>query len=200
MSVFKALPRTGLPEAFNSWSEYRRHVNVLVEAGLIEDATKLWWDIRPSDRYPTLEMRIADICTTIDDGITVASIYLSLLHMLYRRRRVNQRWRTYAYMLVEENIWRAQRYGIEGSLMDFGIGALVPYAELVEELIDLVHEDAVELGCLAEVEHARDIVARGTSADRQLRAYREALDGGADEETALQRVVDLLIDESVAGI
>ena len=200
MSVFKALPRTGLPEAFNSWSEYRRHVNVLVEAGLIEDATKLWWDIRPSDRYPTLEMRIADICTTIDDGITVASIYLSLLHMLYRRRRVNQRWRTYADMLVEENIWRAQRYGIEGSLMDFGIGALVPYAELVEELIDLVHEDAVELGCLAEVEHARDIVARGTSADRQLRAYREALDGGADEETALQRVVDLLIDESVAGI
>jgi carboxylate-amine ligase len=102
-------------------------------------------------------------------------------------------------MLVEENIWRAQRYGIEGSLMDFGIGALVPYAELVEELIDLVHEDAVELGCLAEVEHARDIVARGTSADRQLRAYREALDGGADEETALQRVVDLLIDDSVAG-
>lgn len=200
MSVFKALPRTGLPEAFNSWSEYRRHVNVLVEAGLIEDATKLWWDIRPSDRYPTLEMRIADICTTIDDGITVASIYLSLLHMLYRRRRVNQRWRTYADMLVEENIWRAQRYGIEGSLMDFGIGALVPYAELVEELIDLVHEDAVELGCLAEVEHARDIVARGTSADRQLRAYREALDGGADEETALQRVVDLLIDESVAAV
>lgn len=200
MSVFKALPRTGLPEAFNSWSEYRRHVNVLVEAGLIEDATKLWWDIRPSDRYPTLEMRIADICTTIDDGITVASIYLSLLHMLYQRRRVNQRWRTYADMLVEENIWRAQRYGIEGSLMDFGIGALVPYAELVEELIDLVHDDAVELGCLAEVEHARDIVARGTSADRQLRTYREALDGGADEETALQRVVDLLIDESVAAV
>jgi len=200
MSVFKALPRTGLPEAFNSWSEYRRHVNVLVEAGLIEDATKLWWDIRPSDRYPTLEMRIADICTTIDDGITVASIYLSLLHMLYRRRRVNQRWRTYADMLVEENIWRAQRYGIEGSLMDFGIGALVPYAELVEELIDLVHQDSVELGCVAEVEHAREIVARGTSADRQLRAYREALDGGADEETALHRVVDLLIDNSVAGI
>jgi len=200
MSVFKALPRTGLPEAFNSWSEYRRHVNVLVEAGLIEDATKLWWDIRPSDRYPTLEMRIPDICTTIDDGITVASIYLSLLHMLYQRRRVNQRWRTYADMLVEENIWRAQRYGIEGSLMDFGIGALVPYAELIEELIDLVQQDAVELGCVAEVEHAREIVARGTSADRQLRAYREALDGGADEETALHRVVDLLIDDSVSGI
>ena len=167
---------------------------------MIEDATKLWWDIRPSDRYPTLEMRITDICTTINDGITVASLYLSLLHMLYRRRRVNQRWRTYADMLVEENIWRAQRYGIEGSLMDFGIGALVPYEELVEELIDLVHQDADELGCVAEVEHAREIVARGTSADRQLRVYPEALDGGADEETALHGVVDLLIDDSVAGI
>jgi carboxylate-amine ligase len=200
MSVFKALPRTGLPEAFSSWSEYRRHVDVLVEAGLIEDATKLWWDIRPSERYPTLEMRISDICTPIDDGITVAALYLSLLHMLYRRRRLNQRWRTYADMLVEENIWRAQRYGIEGSLMDFGIGELVPYAELVEELIELVHQDAVELGCLAEVEHAREIVTRGTSADRQLRAYREALDSGADDETALHRVVDLLIDDSVAGI
>jgi len=200
MSVFKALPRTGLPESFSSWSEYRRHVDVLVEAGLIEDATKLWWDIRPSERYPTLEMRISDICTTIDDGITVAALYLSLIHMLYRRRRLNQRWRTYADMLVEENIWRAQRYGVEGSLMDFGLGELVPYAELIEELIELVHQDAVELGCVAEVEHAREIVVRGTSADRQLSAYREALDGGADEETALHRVVDLLINDSIGGI
>jgi carboxylate-amine ligase len=200
MSVFKALPRTGLPEAFSSWSEYRRHVDVLVEAGLIEDATKLWWDIRPSERYPTLEMRISDICTTLDDGITVASLFLSLLHMLYRRRRLNQRWRTYADMLVEENLWRAQRYGVEGSLMDFGIGELVPYPELIDELIDLVRKDADELGCVAEVEHAREIVARGTSADRQLRVYREALAAGADDQQALRAVVDLLIDDSVAGI
>lgn len=200
MSLFKALPRTGLPEVFSSWSEYRRHIDVLVEAGLIEDATKLWWDVRPSDRYPTLEMRISDVCTNIDDGITVAALYLSLLHMLYRRRRLNQRWRTYADMLVEENVWRAQRYGVEGSLMDFGIGELVPYSELTEELIELVHKDAVELGCLAEVENARDIVARGTSADRQLRIYREALEAGADDHEALHAVVDLLIADSLAGI
>jgi carboxylate-amine ligase len=200
MSVFKALPRTGLPEAFSSWSEYRRHVDVLADAGLIEDATKLWWDVRPSERYPTLEMRISDICTNIDDGITVASLYLSLLHMLFRRRRLNQRWRTYADMLVEENIWRAQRYGVEGSLMDFGIGELVPYAELVEELIDLVHKDADELGCLEEVERARDIVTRGTSADRQLAVYRKAREAGSDKESALDAVVDLLIEESVAGV
>ena len=199
MSVFKALPRTGLPEAFASWSEYRRHVDVLVNAGLIEDATKLWWDIRPSERYPTLEMRISDICTTVDDGITVAALYLSLLHMLYRRRRLNQRWRTYADMLIEENVWRAQRYGVEGKLMDFGIGELVPYPELIEELIELVGKDADALGCVAEVEHAREIVARGTSADRQLTVYREALDAGADDREALHSVVDLLIDDSVAG-
>ena len=200
MSVFKALPRTGLPEQFSSWSEYRRHVDVLVEAGLIEDATKLWWDIRPSDRYPTLEMRISDVCTTIDDGITVAALYLSLLHMLYRRRRLNQRWRTYADMLVEENVWRAQRYGVEGSLMDFGIGELIPYGDLIDELIELVSRDADELGCTAEVEHAREIVARGTSADRQLQVYREAQGAGADNEEALRAVVDLLIHDSVAGV
>lgn len=200
MSVFKALPRTGLPEQFSSWSEYRRHVDVLVEAGLIEDATKLWWDIRPSERYPTLELRISDVCTTIDDGITVAALYLSLLHMLYRRRRLNQRWRTYADMLVEENIWRAQRYGVEGSLMDFGLGELIPYGELIDELIELVSRDADELGCTAEVEHAREIVARGTSADRQLQVFREAQAAGADHEEALRAVVDLLIRDSVAGV
>ena len=199
MSVFKALPRTGLPEAFSSWSEYRRHVDVLVEAGLIEDATKLWWDIRPSERYPTLEMRISDMCTNIDDGITVAALYVSLLHMLYRRRRLNQRWRTYADMLVEENVWRAQRYGVEGSLMDFGIGELVPYADLIDELIELVSRDADELGCVAEVEHAREIVARGTSADGQLAVYEETRNTGGSEEEALRAVVDLLIHDSIAG-
>ncbi len=200
MSVFKSLPRTGLPEVFTSWSEYRRHVDVLTEAGLIEDATKLWWDVRASERYPTLEMRIADICTSLDDGITVAALYVSILHMLYRRRRLNQRWRTYADMLVEENVWRAQRYGAEGSLMDFGKGELVPYADLVDELIDLVRKDAEELDCVREVEHARDIVARGTSADRQLAVYEKSLADGASEHEALQAVVDLLVHDTVEDL
>ncbi len=120
--------------------------------------------------------------------------------MLFRRRRLNQRWRTYADMLVEENVWRAQRYGAEGSLMDFGKGELVPYADLVDELIELVRKDAVELGCVREVEHARDIVARGTSADRQLTAYREALEAGSSEQEALRAVVDLLIHDTVDAL
>jgi carboxylate-amine ligase len=199
-SVFRALPRTGMPEEFGDWSDYRRHVAVLTDVGVIEDATKLWWDLRPSDRYPTLEMRASDICTSIDDAIAIAALFRSLLSMLYRTRLANQRWRIYSRMLIDENVWRAQRYGISDALIDFGKTRLVPYPELLEEVIELVHQDADELGCLAEVEHARTILERGTSADRQLAAYRSALADGAGEEEALRRVVDFLIEETVANL
>lgn len=200
MSVFYSLPRTGLPVQFSSWSEYQRHVNALVDAGLIEDATRLWWDIRPSARYPTIEMRIADISTRVEDGIAVAATFLSILGLLFRRRLENQRWRSYSNMLVSENIWRAQRYGVEGSLADFGKGILVPFEDLVEEMIDLVREDAIEFGCLAEVERARDLVRDGTSADRQIAAYQDAMEAGASEEEALQVVVDHLITDTLVGL
>ncbi len=199
-SVWRALPRTGMPDEFAGWGEYRRHVDVLVGAGVIEDATKLWWDIRPSARYPTVELRSTDICTRIDDGITIAALYVSLLAMLYRLRLDNQRWRTYSRMLISENGWRAQRYGISESLIDFGLGEPVPFPELVEEIIELVRSDAEELGCLAEVEHARVICRRGTSADQQLVVYNEALAGGAEPEEAMRAVVDHLIEETVDGL
>ena len=199
-SVFRSLPRTGLPDEFDSWADYRRHVGVLIDAGVIEDATKLWWDIRPSDRYPTLELRCTDICTSIDDGIAIASIYMSLLSMLYRRRTHNQRWRIYSRSLIDENTWRAQRYGVRGSMIDFGLSRLVPFEDLIEEIIELVREDAEELDCLAEVEHARTIVARGTSAHRQLEAYTNAIESGASPEEAGKAVVDWLIEETVAGV
>lgn len=199
-SVFRAVPRTGMPDEFDSWSEFQRHVNVLVNAGVIEDGTRLWWDLRPSARYPTLEMRSADVCTRIDDAMTIASVYLSLLSMLFRRRLDNQRWRLYSRMLLEENVWRAQRYGVSESLIDFGRGELIPMVELVEEIIELLREDAIELGCLAELEHAREIVAHGTSADRQLAVYHTAIASGATDREALIQVVDHLIEETVAGI
>jgi carboxylate-amine ligase len=200
LSVFHALPRTGLPEQFSSWAEYERHVAVLVDAGIIEDATKLWWDVRPSAKYPTIEMRISDVCTRIEDALTVAAIFQSLIAMLFRRRLENQRWRGYAGMLISENRWRAQRYGVEGSLMDYGKGRLVPYAELVDEIIALVREDAVELGCLDAVERARDIVAGGTSADRQLSTYRSAIEAGRPADDALRDVVDELIEDTRTGL
>lgn len=197
LSVFDSLPRTGLPERLETWGEYQRLVNRLTQAGLIEDATKLWWDIRPSARYPTLELRVTDVCTRLDDGISVAALYRCLLAVLLRLKLKNQRWRIYANALIDENRWLAQRYGIAGNLVDFGKGEAVPYAGLLEELIELVREEAVSYGCLPEVERARGILSRGTSAQRQLQVYRDALHAGMDKPAALKAVVDWLIAETV---
>ncbi|HEX9762941.1 MAG TPA: carboxylate-amine ligase [Acidimicrobiia bacterium] len=198
--IFQNLPRTGLPEEFVSWGEYQRYLGILVEAGLIEDSSKLWWHIRPSGKYPTLEMRISDVCTRLDDAMTIAALYQCLLGYLYRLRRNNQRWRTYPSGMIDENIWRAQRYGTEGTLVDFGKGTLVPMSELVDELIELVAEDAVEFDAVVEVSHARQIVSEGTSAHRQLATYQTAIGAGADARQALEAVVDELILDSMHGI
>lgn len=198
--IFQNMPRTGIPEEFISHAEYERYVEILVDAGLIEDASKLWWDIRPSAKYPTLEMRVSDVCTRLDDAMTIAALYQSLLGFLYRLRRNNQKWRIYAPGIIEENIWRAQRYGTQGSLVDFGKGALVPFNELLEEMIELVAQDAVEFDARDEIRHARNIVAQGTSAHRQITAYEKAMSQGADEHEALQAVVDGLIVDTLHGI
>lgn len=200
IAVWDEMPRTGLPEHFESFSEYERHVNVLVNAGVIEDATKIWWDIRPSHRFPTLEIRIADICTRLDDGITIAALYLCWLRMLYRLREKNQRWRRYLMMLVKENRWRAQRYGIDEGLIDFGRGEIVPYGDLMDEFISFIVEDAEALGCVQEVNHAKEIIQNGTSAHRQIKAYEQALADGKSEPEALKAIVDMLIEDTLHGI
>ena len=197
LSVFDELPRTGLPYQFESWSEYARTIELLVSAGLIEDATKLWWDLRPSARFPTLEMRITDVCPLVEDGIAIASLFRCVLRMLYRLRRQNQRWRTYPPFLVRENRWRAQRYGIEQGLVDFGKGAVVPFPTLLEELFDLIAEDAAYFGCVAEMGHARTILERGTSADRQLARYDAVKKLGGSEQAALVAVVDGIVEETM---
>jgi glutamate---cysteine ligase / carboxylate-amine ligase len=200
LSIFDELPRTGLPEYFTSYSEYQRTIAVLVNAGLIEDATKLWWDLRPSARFPTLEMRVTDICTYLDDGIAIAALYLCLCRMLYRLRRENQRWRSYTQFLIMENRWRAQRYGVDEPLIDFGRSELVPFANLIEELLVLVREDAEVLGCRNELEHLRTILKRGTSADRQIAVYHDAINAGAEEKEAICAVVRALMRETVEGL
>jgi carboxylate-amine ligase len=197
LSVFDELPRTGLPYQFESWSEYERSLELLVSAGLIEDATKLWWDLRPSARFPTLEMRITDVCPLVEDGVAIASLFRCVLRMLYRLRRQNQRWRTYPPFLVRENRWRAQRYGIEQGLVDFGKGAVVPFPTLLEELFDLISEDAAYFGCVAEMGHARTILERGTSADRQLARYDAVKKLGGSEQAALVAVVDGIVEETM---
>lgn len=200
LSVFQTLPRTGLPEEFSSWSEYERHVSVLVNAGIIEDASKLWWDIRPSTKYPTLELRVPDMCTRLDDAIAVAALYMSLLEMLFRLRSENRRWRDYAPMLISENLWRAQRYGVYGSLMDYGKGELVEVRDLVEELMIMTEVDARQLGVTDELGQIRTIAKEGTSAHRQLTVFHAALEGGASQREALEAVVDHLIVDTMYGL
>jgi glutamate---cysteine ligase / carboxylate-amine ligase len=199
LSVWNEVPRTGLPPSFSGPDEYQRTVAALVKAGEIEDGTKIWWDLRPSWRFPTIEMRICDVPTRLDDAIAIAAVYRCVTRMLYRLRRNNQRWRTYSSFLVNENRWLAQRNGTSGRLIDFGKGETVPYADLLDELIAFIGEDAEFLGCTAEVEHTRRIVAEGTSAERQIAAFDRATAAGASRHEALQAVVDHLIEETVAG-
>jgi carboxylate-amine ligase len=199
LAVFNELPRTGLPPSFASPAEYHRTIETLIKAGEIEDGTKVWWDLRPSARFPTLEMRITDICTRVEDAVAVAALYRCVTRMLYRLRRANQRWRDYSAFLVNENRWLAQRFGTTRALIDFGKGEPVPFGSLVEEIIELVAEDAAYFGCEREVAHARQIVVEGTSAARQLAVYERSLTGGASTEASLREVVDYLVEDTFAG-
>jgi carboxylate-amine ligase len=199
LAIFHELPRTGLPQRFESFGEFQRTVDVLVKNGVIEDATKIWWDLRPSVRFPTLEMRVTDVCTRIDDALSISALFVCVVRMLYRLRRSNQKWRDYPGFLIEENLWRAQRYGVNDPLFDFGKGKLVPFASLIDELLDLVAEDAAVLGCEKEVKHALNIATGGTSADRQVLCYETLTGKGATPDEALTGVVDQLIAETVSG-
>ena len=199
-SVFSELPRTGPPEQFESYADYVQTVAVLQDAGLIEDASKIWWDARLSKSFPTIELRATDICTDIEDAICLAAVYRCVLRMLTRLRRANQRWRRYSPLLIRENRWRAQRYGIDAGLVDFGQGEIKPFPDLGEELLELIAPDAEYFGCVSEVEHLRTIVGRGTSAHQQIGVYRAALADGDSDEVAFSRVVDHLVATTAAGL
>ncbi|HUS97287.1 MAG TPA: carboxylate-amine ligase [Hyphomicrobiaceae bacterium] len=196
LAIFNELPRTGLPERMESWAKYQQTVDVLVSAGVMEDASKVWWDLRPSAKFPTLELRITDVCTRMEDALTIAALYLCICRALYRLRRNNQSWRQYPLLLLAENRWRAQRYGVQGSLFDLGTGALVPLPQLLDEIIDLTAEDAAALGCEDEIRRARTIAGGGTSADRQSAILQAAIDRGRTQHEALSEVVDWLIAET----
>jgi carboxylate-amine ligase len=199
LTVFDNLPRTGLPPRFSSHSEYQRSIEILKHADIIEDATKIWWDIRPSDRFPTLESRICDVAPLLDDAISLAMLTRCILRMLYRLRRENKRWRIYERFLVGENRWRAQRYGFSEGLIDFGLGEITDYNTLLDEIFELVGPDIEYFGCRESMDNAVSILKRGTSADRQRATYKETLEKGGDEQTALFAVVDMVAAETVEG-
>ena len=200
LTIFDAFPRTGLPERFASWAEYQRHINILMSAGLIEDSTKIWWDLRPSAKFPTIETRIMDVCTRLDDTIALVSLLVCILRMLYRLRRRNQRWRIYTPMLIRENRWRAMRYSFDEGMIDLAKGNIVPFEALMDEMLSLVSEDASVLGCEKEISHVRQILSRGTSAHRQLKDYELERANGASVEDSLKAVVDTLIADTAEGL
>ena len=191
--VWENFPRTGIPPYLSSWSDYRDTVETLVDTGCIEDGTKIWWDARPHWNHPTLEFRIGDACTRVDEAICVAAIFQALVFKLWKLRTDNLTFRLYPKSLLNENKWRAVRYGLDGRLIDFGKKAELPAPELVRELVDDFLDDVVdELGVREEVGYAHRILEEGTSAQRQLATYRET-----GELTA---VVDRLIRETMEGV
>ena len=205
--VFKALPRTGLPMEFKDWSEYENYVKALAKVGTLSktadggtDATRIWWDIRPHPTYSTLEFRICDLCTTLDETICIAALFQALVAKLIKLREQNMAWRIYRRDLIRENKWRAVRYGVNGKLIDFGKQEEVPFPDLVDELVDLLEDVVDDLGSRQEVEYARHIARTGSSADRQIRVYQQALAQGAAEHEALIAVVDHLVEETRSGL
>lgn len=200
LTVFDGMPRTRMPEIFSSYAEYERHVEILIKSGIMEDASKIWWDIRPSARYPTLEMRISDVCTRVDDAVCIAALTVCIMRMLWRLHSENKRWRIYAHMLIEENRWRAMRYGCDAGLVDFGRGAIIPYPDLLNELLGMIMDDARDLGCEAEVNTAKEILVRGNSARQQRDRFTKAMEEGANREEALAAVVDMLIEHTRLGV
>lgn len=200
--IFETLPRTGIPHSFTSWDEYKNYEKTLGMVGAFGKAdthAKIWWDIRPHPIFDTLEFRITDICTKIDEAVCIAALFQAICAKLIKLRKQNMSWRQYRHMHITENKWRAVRYGVEGDLIDFGIEKAVPFHFLMEELLELVDDVVDDLGSRAEVEYVRTILKEGTSADRQIRVYKQH-GGEENSEEALKAVVDNLIAETKLGI
>ena len=194
LAVTDSQPRSGLPEHFDDWDHYQQAIALLRGSGAIDDPTKIWWDIRPSSRFPTLEMRITDICPRIEDAVTVALLFVCICRMLCRTHSITDDARS--LLVLNENRWRAQRYGIGGELIDFQRRRLIPCALLVQELLTAIAQDAEVQGCIFEIDRVAEILTCGTSADRQVTVYNDMRRTGCSDAEALKGVVDLLVSET----
>jgi len=191
--VFRNFPRTGIPRPFQSWAEFKNFEDTLVRTRSIPDGSKIWWDVRPHHKYPTLEFRLLDICTRVDEAVCLAALLQAIIAKLWKMRRDNTTFRVYSSDLIEENKWRAVRYGLDGKLIDLGKQEELPARQLILELVEWFLEDVVdELGTRREVEYVHRILDEGSSADRQLATFRETGD--------LKLVVDQLIAETSEGV
>jgi len=198
-AAYDEWPRTGIPDFFDGDADYRAFVDTLVAAGSIRDASMLWWAIRPALRYPTIELRIADSCTRIEDALALASLYRCLVRATVRDPSLGRIRTSHTRRLIEENRWRAKRYGCEGGWIDVHSGRELTFREALDTLLGLVVDDAVALDCTRELDHVREILARGSSAQAQLAIYRELRVAGGLRVTALRAVVDWLVATTRGG-
>jgi carboxylate-amine ligase len=175
-TVFRRFPRTGIPETFESWSAYENFVNLLVRLNCIDTGKKIWWDVRPHPAFGTLEFRMFDVATRVEEAVSIAALTQAIIVKLHKLYTKNISWRLYRRALIEENKWRAARYGIEGKFIDFGKEAEVPMRELIPELLDFVDDVLDELGSRSAIEYIHTIMNKGTSAERQLRVYEQTGD------------------------
>ena len=190
--IFKQFPRTDIPDHFDSYPGFQRYVDLLVKTSCINDGKKIWWDCRPHPVFPTLEFRICDIPTRVDDTVAIAALFQAIVAKLTKLIEKNLGFRLYRRMLIQENKWRAVRWGLEGKMIDFGKQKEVPTRDLVLELLDFVDDVLDDLGSRKEVEHIHTILQRGTSAEEQLRVYRETND--------LKAVVDRLMELTMENV
>ncbi|WP_435141654.1 carboxylate-amine ligase [Pseudopelagicola sp. nBUS_19] len=200
LTVFDNLPRTGIPPQMDSWSTYERSVQAMTDVGVIKDASKIWWDLRPSSHFPTIESRICDVSPRLETTLTIAALTQALCRMLWRLAKRNQRWRLYDRFLIEENRWRAQRYGVSEGLIDWGRRTIVSLDELLHELVELLQEDAEAFESIKEIENTISIVNNGNSADHQRAVYAESFNAGYDHDQALRAVVKHLTEEFHADL
>jgi len=191
--VFRNFPRTGVPPIMRSYSDYDELLGSLVVTRSVPDGSKIWWDVRPHHAYPTLEFRVCDVCTRVDEAVCIAAILQAIVAKIWKLRRDNLTFRVYPSAMIEENKWRAVRFGLDGKLIDFGKEQEQPARELIAEMLQWFVDDVVdELGSRREVEYAFEIMRHGTSADRQLAVY--------DKTQDFKAVVDRVVAETAEGV
>jgi carboxylate-amine ligase len=192
IKVFERFPRTGLPDSFTSYADYESYVDCLIKTGCIDNARKIWWDVRPHPFFNTIEYRICDVPMRIEESLMLAALFQAVTAKLYQLYRMNLDFRQYQRALLNENRWRAARFGIDGAMIDFGKKTEVDARTLIGELLNFIDDVVDDLGSHNEIDYVHRILQEGTGADRQLRVYRETND--------LKKVVDYIIEETHAGI
>lgn len=190
--VFDKFPRTGLPDYFNDWDDYKNYINLLIKTNCIDNAKKIWWDVRVHPFFDTIEFRICDVPTHVDETIAITALFQALVVKLYKLRLRNMNFIIYNRALINENKWRASRYGIDGKLIDFGKQMELDTRALILELLDFVDDVVDELGSRHAVNYVVKILERGTGADRQKAVFKQT--------GKLEKVVDYITEQTIAGL